>query len=117
VVLEWLTQLVLGLEHLHHHRVLHRDIKSENIFLSKPDARGKIQVLLGDFGVSRVLENSGQQAQTMCGTPYYMSPELVKVRETQRRAFVRSVMECASVVIVRTEAKQLIHSRVPRRQL
>jgi NIMA (never in mitosis gene a)-related kinase len=91
VVLEWLTQLVLGLEHLHHHRVLHRDIKSENVFLSKPDRRGKIRVLLGDFGVSRVLENSGQQAQTMCGTPYYMSPELVKVSAHTRGGFRRAL--------------------------
>jgi len=78
VILEWLVQLTLALEHLHSHHVLHRDIKSDNVFLTKPGVKGKVAALLGDFGVARVLEHTNAEAKTMCGTPYYMSPELIK---------------------------------------
>lgn len=59
IVLQWLAQLALALENMHWRRVLHRDIKADNVFLSKPDRGGKIVVLLGDFGIARVLEHSG----------------------------------------------------------
>jgi len=51
--------------------VLHRDIKLANILMTKD---GTIKV--GDFGLARTLENTAQLAQTACGTPYYISPEL-----------------------------------------
>eukprot|EP00959_Pyramimonas_sp_CCMP1952_P063406 1325055-Pyramimonas_sp.AAC.1 len=79
VILEWFVQLTLALEHLHSHHVLHRDIKSDNVFLTKPQGpKGKVAALLGDFGIARVLEHTNEAAQTMCGTPYYMSPELIR---------------------------------------
>jgi NIMA (never in mitosis gene a)-related kinase len=51
--------------------VLHRDIKCSNIFLT-----GNNTVKLGDFGISKVLENTNSAAMTVVGTPYYMSPEV-----------------------------------------
>lgn len=48
--------------------MLHRDIKTQNIFLTN----GK--VMLGDFGVSKVLDQAVDLAVTNIGTPYYMSP-------------------------------------------
>mmetsp|Transcript_6453 Transcript_6453/g.11261 ORF Transcript_6453/g.11261 Transcript_6453/m.11261 type:complete len:532 (-) Transcript_6453:220-1815(-) len=71
VVLHWLLQASLALEFMHENRILHRDIKSSNIFLTS-----KNTVKLGDFGISRVLEHTNSVALTMVGTPYYMSPEV-----------------------------------------
>ena len=49
-------------------------MQAENIFLHKSIAK------LGDFGVSRVLGESHAYAETMCGTPYYFSPEIIENR-------------------------------------
>lgn len=55
---------------MHAKNILHRDIKPDNIFLSKNNV-----AKLGDFGVSKALTLS-QSADTFCGTPFYMSPEV-----------------------------------------
>ena len=72
-VLSWFAQLCSALQHVHAHRVLHRDLKTQNVFLT---SAGEIK--LGDFGISRALSTRTNLAETMCGTPYYLSPELVK---------------------------------------
>lgn len=69
-IFNWFIQICLSLEYVHARRVIHRDLKSQNIFLT-----GNLTVKLGDFGISRVLEHSAAAAQTVVGTPYYMSPE------------------------------------------
>ena len=51
-------------------KILHRDIKPNNIFLDR-----EYNVKLGDFGLSRVMGQESQYAYTHVGTPYYMSPE------------------------------------------
>ena len=61
----------MTLEYIHGRKVLHRDIKVSNIFLT-----GNNTVKLGDFGISKVLESTNAGAQTVVGTPYYMSPEV-----------------------------------------
>ncbi|XP_075260848.1 serine/threonine-protein kinase Nek9-like isoform X1 [Convolutriloba macropyga] len=72
---EWLFyQLMSGVRHIHNVHVLHRDIKSMNIFLNRTDALLK----LGDFGISKRLDQSQHMAQSVVGTPYYMSPELMQ---------------------------------------
>ena len=67
-------QLALGLKHLHENGVVHRDIKSLNIMLSKNGAVAK----LADLGVSRQLCDDAEMLSTMYGTPLYLSPELVE---------------------------------------
>lgn len=69
-----IVQLLLGLYHIHSKRVIHRDIKAANLFLCSHMRRVKI----GDLGVARTLGATSSMAQTMVGTPYYMSPELVQ---------------------------------------
>lgn len=70
-IMHHFVQIALGLQHMHEHRILHRDIKLQNIFLS-----GKAQVVLGDLGISKVLNGTMDFAKTCIGTPYYMSPEI-----------------------------------------
>jgi NIMA (never in mitosis gene a)-related kinase len=70
-VLHYFCQLTLALYHMHEKRVLHRDLKSQNVFLT---ADGVVK--LGDFGISTVLRNTYELKRTVCGTPYYFSPEL-----------------------------------------
>ncbi|KAM3146133.1 hypothetical protein pb186bvf_001790 [Paramecium bursaria] len=71
VILNWFLQSALALKYIHEQKILHRDIKSQNIFLN---SSGFIKI--GDFGISRVLEYTYEQAETVVGTPYYMSPEV-----------------------------------------
>lgn len=60
---------------MHERNILHRDLKTQNIFLTK----SKI-IKVGDLGIARVLEGSNDMATTLIGTPYYMSPELFSNR-------------------------------------
>uniref|UniRef100_A0A8P0PD82 non-specific serine/threonine protein kinase n=1 Tax=Canis lupus familiaris TaxID=9615 RepID=A0A8P0PD82_CANLF len=69
-ILDWFVQICLALKHVHDRKILHRDIKSQNIFLKD----GTIQ--LGDFGIARVLNSTVELARTCIGTPYYLSPEI-----------------------------------------
>ncbi|XP_065592364.1 serine/threonine-protein kinase Nek1 isoform X2 [Cyrtonyx montezumae] len=74
-ILDWFVQICLALKHIHDRKILHRDIKSQNIFLTKD---GTIQ--LGDFGIARVLSSTVELARTCIGTPYYLSPEICQNR-------------------------------------
>jgi NIMA (never in mitosis gene a)-related kinase 1/4/5 len=72
-ILHWFVQITLGLHYMHMTKVLHRDLKTQNIFLL-----GNGRLVLGDLGISKVLEGTMDFAQTCIGTPYYMSPEIFK---------------------------------------
>ncbi len=71
-------QVILGLHYLHKKKILHRDLKSANVFLMKHNdsTNPYFQVKIGDLGVAKLLETSTAFAQTIVGTPYYLSPEL-----------------------------------------
>uniref|UniRef100_A0A4W3KAS0 non-specific serine/threonine protein kinase n=1 Tax=Callorhinchus milii TaxID=7868 RepID=A0A4W3KAS0_CALMI len=70
-IMDWFVQICMALKHVHDRKILHRDIKSQNIFLTKD---GTVQ--LGDFGIARVLNSTVELARTCIGTPYYLSPEI-----------------------------------------
>ncbi|XP_063060334.1 serine/threonine-protein kinase Nek3 isoform X2 [Engraulis encrasicolus] len=70
-ILRWFAQMCSGAQHIHDKRVLHRDLKSKNIFLTDNGT-----VKLGDFGSACVLSSAKGYAQTYVGTPYYVSPEI-----------------------------------------
>ncbi|NXJ68770.1 NEK3 kinase, partial [Rostratula benghalensis] len=70
-ILHWFVQMCLGVKHIHDKRVLHRDIKSKNVFLTQS---GKVK--LGDFGSARLLAHPVSYACTYVGTPYYVPPEI-----------------------------------------
>ena len=73
-------QICLGLYDIHRQKVLHRDMKTANVFLSKPGNNGgnkkNYLVKIGDLGVAKLLGTSTAFANTVVGTPYYLSPEL-----------------------------------------
>ncbi|NWY17299.1 NEK4 kinase, partial [Aphelocoma coerulescens] len=70
-VVEWFVQIAMALQYLHENHILHRDLKTQNIFLTRTNI-----IKVGDLGIARVLENQYDMASTLIGTPYYMSPEL-----------------------------------------
>ncbi|NXD50945.1 NEK3 kinase, partial [Corvus moneduloides] len=70
-ILHWFVQMCLAVKHIHDKRVLHRDIKSKNVFLTQS---GKVK--LGDFGSARLLAHPMSYACTYVGTPYYVPPEI-----------------------------------------
>lgn len=70
-VLDWFVQIALALKHVHDRKILHRDLKTQNIFLTKNN-----MIKLGDFGIAKVLRNTCELAKTAIGTPYYLSPEI-----------------------------------------
>ena len=72
-ILNIFTQIWLAIKHLHDRKILHRDLKSQNIFLTKNGI-----VKLGDFGIAKVLSHTKENVQTIVGTPYYLSPEIVE---------------------------------------
>lgn len=86
VALKWSLQLVSALEYVHSCGILHRDIAPGNIFLAGPvetteNRTYPSRILIGDFGISTILESTMDAAQTVVGTPYYMSPEQCRSEE------------------------------------
>ncbi|XP_073430406.1 serine/threonine-protein kinase Nek4 [Dendrobates tinctorius] len=70
-VVEWFIQITMALQYLHNLHIMHRDLKTQNIFLTKSNI-----IKVGDLGIARVLDSQYDMASTLIGTPYYMSPEL-----------------------------------------
>ena len=70
-ILIWIQQLCSALSYVHSQNILHRDLKSRNIFLDSEN-----NAKLGDFGIAKVLEHTGDFAKTIVGSPFYLSPEI-----------------------------------------
>jgi len=68
----YVVQMISALKYLHHHRVIHRDLKLGNLFLND-----KMELKVGDFGLATKLEFDGEKKRTVCGTPNYIAPEVI----------------------------------------
>jgi serine/threonine-protein kinase ULK2 len=77
------VQLVDGLSFLHSRNVIHRDIKPQNILLTESSAAATIKI--ADFGFAKHLTEAAM-AQTPCGTPLYMAPEIFQMKDYNEKA-------------------------------
>lgn len=68
--------MCLAIKHVHDRKIIHRDIKAQNIFLTQGGG-----VRLGDFGIARHLQLTLQKIKSVVGTPYYMSPEICENKD------------------------------------
>ena len=97
VILTYFVQLCRAVQYIHERKILHRDIKSQNIFLyGSPGNQVKSyqqskcftnyntfsflylqrMIKLGDFGIAKIMDGTAEYAKTCIGTPFYLSPEV-----------------------------------------
>lgn len=69
----YIMQIIDSLKYLHSHRIIHRDLKLGNLFLSE-----QMVLKVGDFGLATKLEYDGERKRTVCGTPNYIAPEILE---------------------------------------
>ena len=78
--------MALAIKHIHDRKILHRDLKTQNIFMT---SSGEIKI--GDFGIARVLQHTYDCAQTAIGTPYYLSPEICQEKPYNQKSDIWSL--------------------------
>lgn len=69
----YVAQLVNGLQYLRSQKIIHRDLKLGNLFLTE-----NLQCKIGDFGLAIKLEHEFERRKTLCGTPNYIAPEVLE---------------------------------------
>jgi len=70
----FIAEIILGLEYLHSFGIIYRDLKPENVLFGKDG-----HVCLTDFGISKDIGDA--KTKTLCGTPSYLAPEILKGEE------------------------------------
>ena len=65
-------QILRSLDYLHRLKIVHRDMKLGNLFLSD-----KMQLKVGDLGLAAKIDHEGDKRRTVCGTPNYIAPEVL----------------------------------------
>jgi NIMA (never in mitosis gene a)-related kinase len=85
-ILHDFIEIALAIKYIHNRKILHRDLKGQNVFLMKDGT-----VKLGDFGIAKVLQNTFQACKTQIGTPYYLSPEMCQGRSYNAKTDIWSL--------------------------
>ena len=118
-ILNWITELFLGLFTIHEKQLLHRDIKSDNLFVCKNNI-----LKIGDLGIARATETG--QASTVCGTVFYMAPEVFNYQKYDSKVdiwaagiviyeliMLRRPFEGGNTDIIKAKIQNLDYEKVP----
>lgn len=84
----FMRQLAAGLRVLRENNLIHRDLKPQNLLLSMSDSNAVLKI--ADFGFARPLQPQGL-AETLCGSPLYMAPEIMQFQKYDAKADLWSV--------------------------
>ena len=82
-IVDWFVQMCLALKYVHDRKIIHRDVKPANFFLTDLGI-----VKLGDFGLATFLQNTNALLQTSIGTPFYLAPEVCRGQRYNQKADV-----------------------------
>lgn len=88
-IILWIHQVLSGLEYIHEKNILHRDLKTKNLFLTEC-----LNIKVGDLGIAKVLEGDAAKAMTFVGTLTYMSPEQFQHQPYNHKADIWSFGCC-----------------------
>jgi len=86
IIWRFFLEMCLGLQYLHSNKILHRDVKTINMFLTKEN-----KIKIGDLGVAKLLNQTANFAHTVVGTPYYLSPELCEEKPYNHKSDIWSL--------------------------
>jgi serine/threonine protein kinase len=92
-VQKYMKQLISGLKYLYENKIMHRDLKPQNILVTNS---GDIKLI--DFGFAKVVE-SNTMNETFCGTPMYMAPEIFKSREDNKKYTSKSDLWSLGIIL------------------
>lgn len=81
---KYIYQIIQGLQYLHKSKIIHRDIKPHNILLKNNTIK------ISDFGFAKTF-NENDLISTFCGSPLYMAPEILKLKEYTNKADIWSL--------------------------
>ena len=82
----YIAELILAIEYLHRHDIIYRDLKPENILI---DADGHVK--LADFGLAKENVSSNVPNKTFCGSPQYLSPEMLSKEGTTKSSDIYGI--------------------------
>jgi polo-like kinase 1 len=73
----YLDQILKAVKFMHKNKIIHRDLKLGNLFLSE-----NLEIKIGDFGLATTISYDGERRHTICGTPNYIAPEILEGKAT-----------------------------------
>jgi NIMA (never in mitosis gene a)-related kinase 1/4/5 len=130
IIWKFLIEMANGLYYLHSQKILHRDMKTANIFLLVRDDAGNTQahcnkfgqhynnvpsLKIGDLGVAKMLNSTKSYAASVVGTPYYLSPELCANKPYNKQSDVWALgcilYECCKYILCISNLCSLIFAR------
>ena len=87
VIWRLLLDICKGIEFLHAQGIIHRDLKSDNIFILTDEKKNVIKCAIGDFDTAKQINSKADQAKTVLGTPAWMAPEVMNAKQLGAYSF------------------------------